>query len=79
MYDERGNYPWHQYETITPGIFMPIEMQFDSAILILESALALSKMRMPPTVRNTNHCYANEANSQFGSLMTSKLRIAQFD
>jgi hypothetical protein len=26
MYDEQGNYPWHQYETITPGIFMAIEM-----------------------------------------------------
>ena len=26
MYDNRGNYPWHQYETITPGIFMAIEM-----------------------------------------------------
>jgi hypothetical protein len=27
MYDEQGNYPWHQYETITPAVFMPIEMQ----------------------------------------------------
>ena len=26
MYDEQGNYPWHQYETITPAIFMAIEM-----------------------------------------------------
>ena len=26
MYDEQGNYPWHQYETITPGIFMAIEV-----------------------------------------------------
>ena len=26
MYDEKGNYPWHQYETITPGIFMAIEI-----------------------------------------------------
>ena len=26
MYDEQGNYPWHQYETITPGIFMAIEL-----------------------------------------------------
>ena len=26
MYDEQGNYPWHQYETITPGIFMAIEI-----------------------------------------------------
>jgi hypothetical protein len=27
MYDAQGNYPWHQYETITAGVFMPIEMQ----------------------------------------------------
>jgi hypothetical protein len=26
MFDEQGNYPWHQYETITPSIFMAIEM-----------------------------------------------------
>ena len=26
MYDEHGNYPWHQYETITPAIFMAIEI-----------------------------------------------------
>ncbi len=26
MYDEHGNYPWHQYETITPSIFMAVEM-----------------------------------------------------
>ena len=26
MYDEEGNYPWHQYETITPSIFMAVEM-----------------------------------------------------
>ncbi len=26
MYDEQGNYPWHQFETITPGIFMAVEM-----------------------------------------------------
>jgi len=26
MYDEQGNYPWHQYETITPGIFMAVEL-----------------------------------------------------
>ena len=26
MYNKQGNYPWHQYETITPGIFMAIEM-----------------------------------------------------
>ena len=27
MYDENCAYPWHQYETITPGIFMATEMQ----------------------------------------------------
>lgn len=26
MYDENGNYPWHQFETITPSIFMAVEM-----------------------------------------------------
>ena len=26
MFDENGNYPWHQYETITPAIFMAIEV-----------------------------------------------------
>lgn len=26
MYDEQGLYPWHQYETITPSIFMAIEL-----------------------------------------------------
>ena len=26
MYDEEGNYPWHQFETITPSIFMAVEM-----------------------------------------------------
>jgi hypothetical protein len=26
MYDEDGNYPWHQFETITPSIFMAVEM-----------------------------------------------------
>lgn len=26
MFDEQVNYPWHQYETITPSIFMAIEM-----------------------------------------------------
>jgi len=52
------------FTTVTIGISA---LRMKPAILILESALALSKMRMPPTVRNTNHCYANEANSQFGS------------
>ena len=27
MYDENIEYPWHQYETTTPGIFMATEMQ----------------------------------------------------
>jgi hypothetical protein len=26
MFDEEGNYPWHQFETITPSIFMAVEM-----------------------------------------------------
>lgn len=26
MYDEKGNYPWHQFETITPSIFMAVEI-----------------------------------------------------
>ena len=26
MFDEKGNYPWHQYETITPAIFMAVEV-----------------------------------------------------
>lgn len=32
MYDVQGNYPWHQYETITPAIFMPIEMQMSEEL-----------------------------------------------
>ena len=31
MYDAGGNYPWHQYETITPSIFMAVEMLPDGA------------------------------------------------
>jgi hypothetical protein len=27
VYDENIEYPWHQYETTTPGIFMATEMQ----------------------------------------------------
>ena len=26
MYDAEGNYPWHQFETITPSVFMAVEM-----------------------------------------------------
>jgi hypothetical protein len=32
MYDEDGNYPWHQYETVTQAIFMPIEMQLSDEL-----------------------------------------------
>lgn len=31
MYDARGNYPWHQFETITPSVFMAVEMLPDGA------------------------------------------------
>ena len=31
MYDDQGNYPWHQYETITPSIFLAVEMLPDGA------------------------------------------------
>ncbi len=31
MYDDQGNFPWHQYETITPSIFMAVEMLPDGA------------------------------------------------
>ena len=31
MYDAIGNYPWHQFETITPSIFMAVEMLPDGA------------------------------------------------
>ncbi len=26
IYDDEGNYPWHQFETITPSIFMAVEI-----------------------------------------------------
>ena len=26
MFDEEGNYPWHQFETTTPSVFMAVEM-----------------------------------------------------
>ncbi|KAB0291608.1 hypothetical protein F2P58_00150 [Vibrio fortis] len=29
MYNQEGQYPWHQYETITPGVFMAIEMELE--------------------------------------------------
>ena len=31
MYDAQGNYPWHQFETITPSVFMAVEMLPDGA------------------------------------------------
>ena len=31
MYDAEGNYPWHQFETVTPGIFLAVEMLPDGA------------------------------------------------
>lgn len=31
MYDADGNYPWHQYETITPSVFMAVELVPDAA------------------------------------------------
>ncbi|MBC7003108.1 hypothetical protein BIZ37_11100 [Photobacterium sp. BZF1] len=33
MYDESGSYPWHQYETITQGVFMAIEMEMSPSQL----------------------------------------------
>ena len=32
MYDTHGNYPWHQFETITPSVFMAVEMLPDGAV-----------------------------------------------
>ncbi len=32
MYDAEGNYPWHQFETITPSVFMAVEMLPEGAI-----------------------------------------------
>ena len=31
MYDAEGTYPWHQFETITPSIFLAVEMLPDGA------------------------------------------------
>ncbi|RLK02855.1 hypothetical protein [Ruegeria conchae] len=33
MYDTEGNYPWHQYETITPSIFMAVEILPEGALV----------------------------------------------
>ena len=32
MYDAEGNYPWHQFETITPSIFMAVEILPEAAV-----------------------------------------------
>ena len=32
MYNENVEYPWHQYETVTPSIFMATEMQAQGAL-----------------------------------------------
>ena len=37
MYDSEGNYPWHQYETITPSIFMAGELMPAEAMPLLEN------------------------------------------
>lgn len=31
MYNAEGQYPWHQYETITPSVFMAVELVPESA------------------------------------------------
>ena len=36
MYDAAGNYPWHQFETITPSIFMAVELLPAEALHLLE-------------------------------------------
>ncbi len=33
MYDADGVYPWHQYETITPGVFMATELIPESVLV----------------------------------------------
>jgi len=33
MYDADGNYPWHQFETITPSIFLAVEILSDGVTL----------------------------------------------
>ncbi|MCY3674185.1 MAG: hypothetical protein OXH65_13165 [Paracoccaceae bacterium] len=33
MYDASGNYPWHQYDTITQSIFLAVEILPEGAIL----------------------------------------------
>lgn len=26
MYDSKGNYPWHEYKSVTPCVYCPIEL-----------------------------------------------------
>lgn len=33
MYDAEGQYPWHQYETITPSVFMAVELVPEIAVV----------------------------------------------
>lgn len=33
MYDNEGNYPWHQFETITPSIFLAVEILPEGSII----------------------------------------------
>ena len=33
MFDAAGNYPWHQYETITPSVFLAVEMLPEGATI----------------------------------------------
>lgn len=33
MYDDEGNFPWHQFETVTPSVFMAVEMLPEGATL----------------------------------------------
>ena len=32
MYDAEGRFPWHQYETITPSVFLAVEMLPEGAV-----------------------------------------------
>jgi hypothetical protein len=34
MYNARGEYPWHQYETITPSVFMAVELIPESVSIL---------------------------------------------
>ena len=32
MFDAQGNYPWHQYETVTPSVFLAVEILPDGVM-----------------------------------------------